>query len=93
MFVAVVIDPGSEDNQKLAANMLFRYGYKQRQANVFESTSVTDKQLARLKLDLDRICDFYDSIRFYQFPVDDTLVITALNEKRWRRTVVREGRE
>jgi CRISPR-associated protein Cas2 len=84
------LDPGSEDNQKLATNMLFRYGFKQTQSNVFESTAVSDKQLARLKLDLDRVSDFYDSIRFYQFPVDDTLVVTSLNEKRWRRMLIKE---
>ena len=43
----------------------------------------------RLKKDLDRIADSYDSIRFYQFPVEGTFAITILKEKKWRRLIVK----
>ena len=90
MFVSVVLDLGNEDSQKAVTGLLFRYGFSQLQQNVFECTRLSEKHLARLKLDLDRATDFYDAIRFYQYPVDDTLVITSLTEKRWRRVVVRD---
>ncbi len=91
MFVAVVLDLGNEDSLKAVTGLLFRYGFRQMQKNVFESTAMDDKRLSRLKVDLDRATDFYDSIRFYQYPVDDTVAITALNEKRWRRVTIRES--
>ena len=91
MFVAVVLDLGNEDSLKAVTGLLFRYGFRQMQKNVFESTAMDDKRLSRLKVDLDRATDFYDSIRFYQYPVDDTVAITALHEKRWRRVTIRES--
>ncbi|MCG8453556.1 MAG: CRISPR-associated protein Cas2 [Spirochaetales bacterium] len=93
MFVAVVLDLGNEDSLKAVTGLLFRYGFRQMQQNVFESASVDEKRLSRLKLDLDRATDYYDSIRFYQFPVDETLAITSLSEKRWRRSLVRRKEE
>lgn len=90
MFVSIVLDLGNEDSEKAVQSLLFRYGFKQVQGNTFESTTIADKYLSRLKLDLDRATDFYDTVRFYQYPVDETLVITTLSEKRWRRLVVKE---
>ncbi len=90
MFVSIVLDLGNEDSEKAVQSLLFRYGFKQMQKNTYESISIGDKHLSRLKLDLDRATDFYDTVRFYQFPVDETLVITTLIEKRWRRMVVKE---
>jgi len=90
MFVSIVLDLGNEDSEKAVQSLLFRYGFKQVQKNTFESTSIGDKYLSRLKLDVDRATDFYDTVRFYQYPVEETLVITTLVEKRWRRLVVKE---
>lgn len=90
MFVLVAIDSGNEDSGRVISNLLLRYGFTQVQKNSFESLKVSDKQLARLKLDIDRASDFYDSIRIYQYPLEGTLVITSLNEKRWRRKIIKE---
>lgn len=90
MFVSVVLDLGNEDSLKAVTGLLFRYGFRQMQKGVFESTAMDDKRLSRLKIDMDRATDFYDSIRFYQYPVDGTVAITSLNEKRWRRVTIRE---
>ncbi|QEN07454.1 CRISPR-associated protein Cas2 [Oceanispirochaeta crateris] len=90
MFVSIVVDLGNEDSEKIVQNLLFRYGFKQIQKNVFESLSINENNLSRLKLDLDRSTDFYDSIRLYQFPINGTLAITSLTEKRWRRNVLKE---
>ena len=45
--------------------------------------------LSRLKKDLDGIADSYDSVRLYQYPVEGTLAITILKEKKWRRLIVK----
>ena len=49
-----------------------------------------EKELARLKRDIDRRTDAYDSVRIYQYPLDDVLVITTLRDKRWRRVIVKQ---
>ncbi|MDF1567874.1 MAG: CRISPR-associated protein Cas2 [Spirochaetaceae bacterium] len=90
MFVSVVLDLGNEDSLKAVTGLLFRYGFRQMQKNAFESTAVDEKRLSRLKVEMDRATDFYDSIRFYQYPVDGTVAITSLSEKRWRRVIIRE---
>ncbi len=90
MFVSIVLDLNNDDSEKIVQSLLFRYGFKQMQKNTFESTSIGEKYLSRLKLDLDRATDFYDTVRFYQYPVDNTLVITTLIEKRWRRLIVKD---
>ncbi len=90
MFVSVIIDAGGEDSSRVTSNLLLRYGFKQVQGNCFESYNMNEKQLARLKLDLDRATDFYDAIRFYQYPIDDRLVISSLSENRWRRMILKE---
>jgi CRISPR-associated protein Cas2 len=45
-----------------------------------------------LKRELDRLTDSYDTLRFYQYPMEDTLVISVLKEKRWRKTVITTNR-
>lgn len=89
MFVSVVCDFSSDDHRKAAENLILQYGFGKVLKDTFESTSITENLLNRLKKDLDRISDSYDSIRFYQYPVDETLVITVLKEKKWRRLIVR----
>lgn len=90
MFVSVAVDPGGEDSEKAVSGLLIRYGFTEVQKKLFESTHVNDKLLARLKLDLDRATDFYDNIRIYQYPIEKEMVITSLNENRWRRVVIKE---
>lgn len=89
MFVAVVGE-FSQDDHRIAAEELFRqYGLKRISASLFESYSIKENTLARLKRDIDRVTDYYDNLRFYQYPVDDLFVVTALEKKRWRRINVR----
>jgi CRISPR-associated protein Cas2 len=38
------------------------------------------------------LTDSYDSLRFYQYPMESTLVISELREKKWRKTVVNTAR-
>ncbi len=88
MFVAVASDFAVEDHRRAAEDVLVRYGFQRMFAAVWESTAVSEDALGRLKHDLDRVTDADDSLRFYQYPVDGTLAITVLKEKRWRRLVV-----
>ena len=89
MFVAVTCEFANEDHRKAGTGMLVQYGFKKVHANAYESTSLSDMALGRLKRDLDRIADSYDSIRLYQYPVEGTLAITILKEKKWRRLIVK----
>jgi CRISPR-associated protein Cas2 len=89
MFVSVVCDFASDDHRKAAHSLIVQYGFSKILRDCFESSSLSEPSLNRLKKDLDRIADSYDSIRFYQYPVDGTLAITALKEKKWRRLVVK----
>jgi CRISPR-associated protein Cas2 len=89
MFVAVNCDLGSEDSRIKVSDLLRQYGFRKVQTGVFESATINEKNLARMKLELDKVTDSYDLLRFYQYPVDETLIITSLESKRWKRLVVR----
>jgi CRISPR-associated protein Cas2 len=85
MYVAVCVELAGDDSRQATQELLAQYGFKRVLAGLFESLTVTEERLARLKRDLDRITDSYDRIRFYQYPLDDTLVMTDLETKKWRR--------
>ena len=89
VFVAVVCELASDDHRSAVHNLLGQYGFKPVQRDLFESTTIRPDTVARLKRDIDRHTDSYDRIRMYQYPLEGTLVMTTLAEKRWRRTVVR----
>jgi CRISPR-associated protein Cas2 len=85
MFVAVVCDFSNDDHKVRIKDLLLQYGLKQVIKNLFESTSLNETQLARLKKDIDRETDSYDSIRIYQYPMENTLVISEMENKKWRK--------
>jgi CRISPR-associated protein Cas2 len=87
MFVSVAIDPGSEGRGKELADLLGQYGFKRVQRFLWESTTVSADTLNRLKRDLDKATDGFDKLRFFQFPMEGTLVLSSLREKKWRRMV------
>jgi CRISPR-associated protein Cas2 len=88
MFVAVVCDIASEDHKIEVYELLGLYGFKQIINDVFESSKIQENTLMRLKRDIDKATDFYDKVRFYQYPLDDNLAITFLAQKKWRKTIV-----
>ncbi|HOX34041.1 MAG TPA: CRISPR-associated endonuclease Cas2 [Spirochaetales bacterium] len=90
MFVAVVCDMGSEDSRSALYNLLPQYGFERVQKACFECAAVSDKLLAGLKRDIDKITDSYDTVRLYQYPVEGTLVLTVLKDNKWRRIIVRD---
>lgn len=89
MFVSVTCDVGSDDNRNAVYELLKLYGFKEIMTNVYESTRIQDNSLLRLKRDIDKATDFYDKIRFYQYPMENTLAITYLTEKKWRKYVIK----
>ncbi len=89
MFVSIALDPGSEGRARELADLLARYGFEKVQRGVWESTLMPQTTLDHVKHDLDRACDAYDKIRIFQFPLEGTLVVSALKEKKWRRLVAK----
>ena len=89
MFVAVACEFASDDHRRSGHDILGQYGFKKVLKDAFESTTLSETALRRLKRDLDGIADSYDSLRLYQFPVEGTLAITVLKEKKWRRLIVK----
>jgi CRISPR-associated protein Cas2 len=83
MFVAVACDFSNPDHRDLLSDLLFQYGFKKVLGGVFESADIDESTLARLKIDIDRNTDSYDTIRIYQYPMENTLVVTSLEKKKW----------
>jgi CRISPR-associated protein Cas2 len=89
MLVAIACDPGGEDHRQKIHNTLLQYGFSRLLPDLYESATIDQAQLFRLKRELDRHTDSYDSLRIYQYPMDNTLVISSLKEKKWRKLTVR----
>lgn len=90
MFVSVACEFSNDDHRKAVQELLKQYGFREILSDFFESVKIIEKDLARLKRDIDRSTDYYDKIRIYQYPLDDTLIITALENKKWRRIIIRK---
>lgn len=91
MFVSVILDPGGIDSARSLVNILVNNGFKKIQRACWESMSVTENDLTALKKDIDRVTDYYDTVRIYQFPVDNMFVITELKQKKWKRCQIRNN--
>lgn len=85
MFVSVVLDPGSIDTARALVELLSQMGFNKVQRSCWESMKMNNDDLAKLKREIDRITDYYDNVRFYQFPVNGMFVITELKEKKWKK--------
>jgi CRISPR-associated protein Cas2 len=89
MFVSVICDLGSEDSRSAVFSLLPQYGFEKVQRACFESGRMSEKQLAALKRDIDKVTDYYDTVRIYQYPVDGILAISVLKQNQWRRIMVK----
>lgn len=85
MFVSVIVEPGGMDSAKALVNILTMYGFKKIQRSCWECMSITEDTVSALKKDVDRVTDYYDKIRMYQFPVNGLFVITELKQKKWKK--------
>ncbi|ULQ59928.1 CRISPR-associated endonuclease Cas2 [Brucepastera parasyntrophica] len=89
MFVSVVLDPGNEGSARELAEVLAAYGFEKVQRACWESSLISEQILAKVKNDIDRVTDYYDSIRIYQFPIDGAFAVTVLSQKKWKRIVIK----
>lgn len=85
MFVSVIVEPGGMDSAKALVNILTMYGFKKIQRSCWECMSISEDTVSSLKKDIDRVTDYYDKIRLYQFPVNGLFVITELKQKKWKK--------
>ncbi len=88
MFVAVACDLGNADHRDSVHNLLLQYGCKKLQEGLYESATISEKGLLALKKELDALTDSYDKLRIYQYPLGETLVVSSLLEKKWRKLVL-----
>ena len=93
MFVSVVCDLGGEDSRAAVYGLLPQYGFEKVQRACFESVRASDNQVAAHKRDIDKVTEYYDTVRIYQYPVDGRLAISILKENRWKRVIVRAPSE
>lgn len=89
MFVSIVLDPGGEEAARQLAEILATFGFEKVQRACWESATISEQILAKLKQEIDRVTDYYDSVRMYQYPVEGLMAITTLSKKKWKRIVVR----
>ena len=68
-----MIDPGGEESAAHLSELLTFYGFERVQRACWESTTISEKQLGALKREIDRVTDYYDVIRIYQYPVEGVL--------------------
>jgi CRISPR-associated protein Cas2 len=83
MFVAVACDFSNPDHRDTICDLMLQYGFKKVMGSLFESAEIDETTLARIKKDIDRHTDSYDTIRIYQYPMENTLVVTSLENKKW----------
>ena len=88
MFVAIACELVNEEHKQDVFTLLKQYGFSRIVGDVFESVSFRPELLPRLKRDIDRRTDYYDKVRLYQYPLEGVLVITALSDKKWRKTIL-----
>ena len=84
-----MIDPGGEESAAHLSELLTFHGFERVQRACWESSTVNEKQLIDLKREIDRVTDYYDVIRMYQYPVKGLLAISTLAKKKWRKILIR----
>jgi CRISPR-associated protein Cas2 len=89
MFVSVVLDPGGEESARQLAELLATYGFEKVQRACWESATVNEQILLRLKQEIDNLTDYYDAVRLYQYPVEGSMAITILSKKKWKRIAIK----
>ncbi|MCR4938537.1 MAG: CRISPR-associated protein Cas2 [Treponemataceae bacterium] len=93
MFVSVVVDPGSVESSRAVTSVLMEYGFRKVQRACWEHVTLPEKKLNLLKKDIDRVTDYYDSVRMYQYPVQGLLAVTEMSRKKWKRCFLRPNNE
>ncbi len=88
MYVSVIIDPGSIESGQALVNLLVHFGFEKRQKSCWENVRLAEVDLSSLKREIDRMTDYYDKVRIYQYPLEGSFVITELDKKNWKKTKI-----
>lgn len=88
MFVCVVCECANDDHEAEVHKILKMYGFTAVLDQTFESTALNERTLLRLKRELDKVTDYYDTIRFYQYPLEEKFTISVLQRKKWKKIVI-----
>lgn len=89
MFVSVILDPSSMDSAKALASVLIHFRFKKVQRACWEHSSISKEMLVLLKKEIDRVTDYYDVVRLYQYPVQECMCLTELSKKKWKRCLLK----
>lgn len=87
MFVSFVLDPGDIETSKAIVSILLKFDFKKVQRACYENLEISESQLSIVKNEIDKVTNYYDTIRIYQFPVNGNFSVTELREKKWKRAV------
>jgi len=85
MFIGINLDLASTDSKNSVLKILNEYGIKRTHDNLYESYDFPAIRLGNLKRDLTNCVDMDDSIRLYQFPLENTFKISSLQDGKWKR--------
>lgn len=77
------------DSAKALASVLIHFRFKRVQRACWEHASISKEMLALLKKEIDRVTDYYDAVRMYQYPVQEGMCLTELSKKKWRRCLLK----
>ena len=91
MFVSVICELAGKDKSDDITELMLQYGFDKVMNGVFETITLSERNLSRLKRDLDRSLDIYDTVRIYQYPMEKTLVISYLEAHKWKRLVLHDS--
>ena len=89
MFVSIIVDPGSIDSAKSLVELLTNSGFKKVQRSCWENPKISEADLSEIKKDIDRVTDYYDTVRIYQYPIEGVMAISELTRKKWRKMMMR----
>ncbi len=89
MFISIIIDVATPDNEKQLNFILNDYGLRKIQKNVYESYDFMSKRLGNLKRDLSKSLDMDDKLRIYQYPLENTFKISFIENGKWKRLSIK----
>ena len=87
MFISIFLDLASTDSKNAVKNVIREYGITKIQDNLFESYEFPTKKLGNLKRDLTGCLDMYDKLRLYQYPMDNVLKISYIENGKWKKLI------
>ncbi len=85
VFVSVCFEVVSPDTKLQIKQALIEYGFKKLHDTHYESFEFLPAQLGGLKKDLALMLDSDDKLRIYQYPLDNCLKISFIEERKWKR--------